>query len=155
MEKRAESDEADNKNVSDADADEDNSNSCLITEFNNNSIIFEYPEIRISGSVSSINDLKLAVKHLDDVIILDLISTGKSKHLTTFPALNFIQSGKIDKKFSVFGKIFAFVIETSGNNFCYEKPAEEVHGWAHEIEGDEEEILFILTKENFYKLKMI
>lgn len=155
---------------SDSDSEgEDSSNGCLVTEFNNNNNI-QYPELRISGS--SVNDLQLAIKYLDDVIILNLISTGKTKHLTTFPALNFIQSGKIDKKFCVFGKEFAFVIEASGNIFIYSKPGdlksqrtsfqylaqlnEEVYGWAHEIEGerDTKETLFILTKENFYKLKM-
>lgn len=100
------------------------------------------------------------------MIILDLISAEESKHLTTFPALNFIQNGKIDKKFSIFGKDFAFVIETGGNVYCYAKPREldqktspqylvqldeEVYGWAYEIDG-KDEVLFILSKEKIYKL---
>lgn len=151
------------------DEDEDGSYVCRMIEFKNNSIVFQYPEIRISGS--AVNYLQVAAKHLDDVVIYDLVSTGQTKHMKTFPALNFIQSGKIDKKFSVFGKRFAFIIETSGNVYCYTKPVdksqqtssqylvqldEEVYGWAHEIEGEREndEILIILTKEKIYKLKI-
>ena len=155
--------------VFDSEDEDDNErfNNCRITEFKTDSTTFQYPELTISGS--SVNDLQVATKYLYDVIVSELL-TDKSKHLTTFPALNFIQSGKIDKKFSVFAKEFAFIIETSGNVYCYAKPVareqksslqylvqlnEEVYGWAYEFdELEKTEILFILTSDRIYKLTL-
>ena len=93
--------------------------------------------------------------------------------LNTFPRSQRLISSKtvkIDKKFTVFGDKYAFIIETNGNIYCYAKPVadsssaaqyliqlddeEEVMGWAHESKEKElKEVLYLLTKKKIYKLE--
>lgn len=137
----------------------DSFNDCKIVEFPYDAsfVAVYYPEITVSGS--SVNDCQVAAKYLNDVIIYDC-NKGTFNHLTTFPAINYIQNGKKDRIFTVLGVKHAFIIESSGNVSCYVKPEnageltspqyyeqlnEQVLGWAHSAD-EKEEILFILTK---------
>ena len=121
--------------------------------------------------------------------------------MATFPAMNFIQNGKIDRKFNVFCEEYAILIETSGNIYCYSTVKEEsdkeseseeeseseseegseleeagtstatiktcsqylvqlneeILGWSYEMvneRDDKKEILFILTSEKIYRIKL-
>lgn len=159
-----------------SDEDEDGNesfNDCVMFEFSNlcNKISKTFPEVKISGE--SVKDLQVASKYLYDVIVNDLTEDGAITHVSTFPAIDFIQSGKIDRKFSIFGKEYAFILESGGNVYCYAKPAlkqtfapqflvqldEEIFGWSHEIveNGIDSEIcenLFILSLKKLYKISL-
>lgn len=142
-------------------------NNCQLTEFTNSKASAErppqFPEFTVSGV--SVHEFHVPVKHLYDVNIYDFRS---AKHVATFPAINFIQTGKIDKKFTVFCGKFALILETSGNIYCYTKPAdsakvspqyliqledEEIFGFAGDGK-EEEDVLYLLTKEKIYRLEL-
>lgn len=145
--------------------DEENDllNNCRLTEFINSKDA-PFPDFTVSGVC--VDELQVPIKHLYDVNVYDF--RNDPLHVATFPAINFIQTGKIDKKFSVFGRNFALIIETSGNIYCYAKPAddakvstqyliqleEEIFGFAHEQDAEEKDILYLLTNEKIYKIEL-
>ena len=163
----------------DEDDDEENEllNNCRLTEFINSkaSETFQFPEFTVSGICA--NEFQVPVKYLHNVIVYDFRGNLiKPEHVSTFPAINFIQNGKIDKKFTLFSEMFAFIMESKGNIYCYSKPDEskvssqyliqlgdeEILGWAHEkrvteVEDGAEigkEVLFLLAKEKIYKIEI-
>lgn len=155
------------------DEDEQNEilNNCRFSEFvKNDSSNTQYQEFTIASG-TCVNELHVPVKYLYDVIVYDFSNRTNPEHVSTFSAINFIQNGKIDKKFTVFGDKYAFIIETNGNIYCYAKPEadssfaaqyliqlddeEEVMGWAHESKDkDLKEILYLLAKKKIYKLEI-
>lgn len=151
-----------------AEEEDDELNNCRLSEFYCNELqnLKHFPEFTVSGIC--VNEFFVAAKHLYDVIVYDFRnSQSPPVHVDTFPAINFIQSGKIDKKFTVLGINFAFIIETNGNIYCYVKPVggakvsaqyliqvdEEIFGFFHDRRPvKDEEVLYLLTKNKIYRI---
>ena len=147
----------------------------------------QYPEVTIIGQ--SIRECNIPIKYLHDVVIFNLNASAsvndekeeKPKHVQTFPAINFIQSGKVDRKFTIFGHDYAFIIEGNGNIYAYnydssdcqrsasaapilssaqflvqlELEGHDVLGWSMEVEKEVEveyEILYVLTVDKIFKI---
>lgn len=147
----------------DEDAENDFFNNCRVSEFIDSSFNFEYPEFTISGSCS--DEFHIPTKHLHDTLIFHF-KPLKPDHISTFPALHFIQNGKIEKKFTVFTEKFAFILESFGNIYCYSSPGSNVKvspQYLIELKDDDEvlgwafnnEILYLLTSKNIYTVEII